>query len=577
MEYFLGVILENKKRFFLTPLHRKDVFFNLEICHKQYKSGDVLVFTHKNQDVKIKEKIGNIQDPDIFYKITIFRHDLPHIFSEDVQCEGVHLTVPEANEKRLDLRSLSFVTIDGEDAKDFDDAVFVEKAEHGLWHVYIAIADVGHYVQPFSALDREALKRGNSVYLPNYVIPMLPEVLSNELCSLKPQVDRAVLVVKITLLPDGKVDNFRFHKALIRSKARLTYTMVQEVLDGKWNKKTEALKNEIQDLYEVYSILKKKSKQRGTIDLHTPEYVIHFKNQRPASIQQKSSMQSQQIIEELMILANTCAGKILSQNKKDTIYRVHPLPDDQRFVSLKESLKYFAVPFPENQGASPHFFNKVLKNFQNNPCFNFIQDLVLRTQAQAYYSPKNIGHFGLSLHHYCHFTSPIRRYADLIVHRCLTEALDLDGENKVTEYALNDISEHISKTERIAMKAERETFERLAFLLLQEKEGKIFKGRISGVVSHGLFIRLEDYGVEGYLSVSELKDDYYIFDEKFHRFSGRRKKNIYQLGQEVEVYLLESNFLLSQLKLEIIVPKKAQRKPEIKPIDKTKKRRRRRK
>jgi ribonuclease R len=562
MNQLIGIITEKHNTFYISPIHRKDNFPDIKIdLNKKmpYQEGDIVSFIFESH-LKINEKIGHINDKDIFFKITLYRHHIPHHFPKDalhaLPSEGV-LELPDP--MRVDLRSVPFVTIDGEDAKDFDDAVFAEEVSPHEWKISVAIADVSHYVKLDTSLDQEALKRGNSVYLPNHVIPMLPERLSNDLCSLRPNVDRFVLCVNIFVDEFGKIKNYRFMRAIINSKARLTYNEVQKAIEGNFTENAQKAQAEIHNLYNAYKVLKKYSTQRGTIELTIPEYKIRFdEHNSPIKIEQQTPMVSQQIIEEMMILANTCAGKILSGRNKSTVYRIHPVADETRVSFLSNILKNLGLPLPKSKGVSPHLFNKILKSARGSPLYHFIQDLVLRSQSQASYSPHNVGHFGLSLQHYCHFTSPIRRYADLIVHRCLIEELKLDTQTKtgLGIDKLIEIGEHISKTERIAMKAERETLERFACFYLHRKEGEVMQGRITGTMHHGIFILLEDYGVEGYIPVSKLDDDYYFYEEDLQRFVGKRKKNIYQLGQNITVELIKADFIKSQLQLKIQDPKK---------------------
>lgn len=562
MNQLIGIVVEKHNILYITPLHRKDNFPDIKIDVSKkatYHEGDVISFTYGNE-LKIHEKVGHINDQDIFFKITQHRHSLPHDFSKialnDLPKEDfLELSDPT----RVDLRSIPFVTIDGEDAKDFDDAVFAQEISPSEWKISVAIADVSHYVKSETDLDHEALKRGNSVYLPNHVIPMLPEKLSNDLCSLKPNVDRFALCVNIFVDEFGKIKNYKFMRAIINSKARLTYNEVQKAIDGHFTENAKNVQTEIHNLYNAYKILKKYSTQRGTIELTIPEYKIRFDDQNsPIKIEQHLPMVSQQIIEEMMILANTCAGKILSLRKKPTIYRIHPIADETRVSFLNNILKNLGIPLPKSKGVSPHLFNKILKSAKGTPLYHFIQDLVLRSQSQASYSPYNVGHFGLSLQHYCHFTSPIRRYADLIVHRCLIEELNLNDQIKthLSIDKLIEVGEHISKTERVAMKAERETTERFSCFYLRNKEKEIMQGRITGTMHHGMFVLLEDYGIEGYIPVSKLDDDYYFYEEDLQRFIGKRKKTIYQLGQTITVELIKADFIKSQLLLKIQSPKK---------------------
>jgi ribonuclease R len=541
----------------ISSLHRKDPFpgVNLEGPNvKQLKSGDVIVYRIM-EEFELIEKLGHIKDLDIYSKISLFRNNIPSQFPLLCIKQAKKGSIPSVDKHRVDLRAIPFVTIDGEDAKDFDDAVYATALDTGGWHIMVAIADVSYYVEMHTPLDEEAKKRGNSVYFANTVVPMLPEALSNELCSLKPNEDRAVLAVSMKISPKGKLLDFHFVRGLIKSKARLTYTNVQKAIDGKWTKHTEELKNEILALYGAFKALKKTSTERGTINLEMPEYKIVFDTQKkPAGVSQQPDMISHHIIEEMMILANVCAAKALLQKKQPTLFRVHDAPDSHRYYNLSSVLKALGIKAPESDGLSPHVFNEILKKVKGTKNETLIQELVLRTQSQAKYDVKNVGHFGLSLDHYCHFTSPIRRYADLIVHRCLITALKLDKAYLLPPVEeMTKIAEHISGTERIAATAEREVFERYVYTLLKGHIGEIFEGKIAGVVSAGLFVKVTQFGAEGFISVRDLNDDYYYFEEDQQRFIGRRKKNIFQLGQQILVKIVHSDPLLCSLNLSIVI------------------------
>ncbi|CAO5674183.1 MAG: Ribonuclease R [Holosporales bacterium] len=537
----------------IYPVHRKDPFPGLRLDGKNVKklhNNDVILYQLTEQ-FNLIEKIGSFDDPSIFSKIALYRHNIPFEFSDACIADAKKGCVPSPSKDREDLRHIPFVTIDGEDAKDFDDAVFAEPFNNG-WRVMVAIADVSHYVETGSALDIEAKKRGNSVYFPNSVVPMLPHDLSDDLCSLKPNEDRAVLAVDIEISESGKVIAFQFMRALIKSCARLTYKQVQNTIDGKWTSRTKHLKLEIQNLFGAFKILKKASTNRGTINLFLPEYKIDFDQSRwPKKINISQDLISHHIIEEMMILANVCAAKILLKQKEPTVFRIHEAPDATRFINLSKVLKSLGLKVPSGK-LSPFLFNEILKKIKGTNHETLFQELILRTQAQAKYATKNVGHFGLSLEHYCHFTSPIRRYSDLIVHRSLIHSLKLGKiKTPASEEDLIQTAEHISSTERLAATAERETFERFVIHYLKDHEGRIFEGRISGVTPNGLFIKLIDNGAEGFLSVRDLTDDFYYFDEDHHRFIGKRKKNIYQLGQSVFVKVLNANPILCTLELKI--------------------------
>lgn len=540
----------------IYSLHRKDPFPGVRLDGKHVKTlnnNDVILY-QLTEEFNLIEKIGSFNDASMFSKIAIHRNKIPFEFNEHCILEAKKGKVPPPSKHREDLRNIPFVTIDGEDAKDFDDAVFAEPLTNNGWRIIVAIADVSHYVEMGSHLDHEARKRGNSVYFPNTVVPMLPHDLSDDLCSLRPNEDRAVLCVDMHISESGKIVDFRFSRALIRSCARLTYQQVENAINDQWSSKTKHLKTEILNLYGAFKTLKKASIERGTINLFLPEYKIDFDQTRwPKSIYASKDLTSHHIIEEMMILANVCAAKILLKKKEPTIFRIHEAPDATRFLNLSNVIKSLGFKVPSGR-LSPPLFNEILKKVKGTNHETLVQELVLRTQAQAKYAPKNVGHFGLSLDHYCHFTSPIRRYADLVVHRSLIHCLSLDSSKKAAdEEELLQIADHISATERVASKAERETFERFVIYYLKAHENRFFEGVISGVTVNGLFIKIIENGAEGFLPVRDLKDDFYYFDEDHHRFIGRRQKKTYQLGQLVMVKILNANPILCTLDLEIEV------------------------
>lgn len=549
----------------ISAIHRKDPFPGIILegkNAKEFSDGDVISYKITSGQFEFIEKIGNLNDPYIYALMALHRHSIPYVFTAESLKLAKKGAIPKVSQHRHDLRDIPFVTIDGEDAKDFDDAVYAEPLEKNEWKIIVAIADVSYYVTPLSALDHEARERGNSVYFPNTVVPMLPEALSNELCSLKPNVDRASLAVEIIITDSGKIKSFEFLRCLIKSRARLTYNQVQKAIDGKWSKTTKPVDVEMQNLFSAYRVLKKASTERGTINLAISEYKVKFNDHdHPISIEKRPDIVSQHIIEEMMILANVCAAKALIDSKCPSIFRVHDKPDDKRYTHLKDMLKTFGYNVPKAKTLTPHVFNEILKTVKGTDQENMLNDLVLRSQAQACYSPRNVGHFGLSLTHYTHFTSPIRRYSDLIVHRCLISALKLDEEELLPTLSdLEEISYHISKTERVAATAERETFERFAYELLQKEKGKILEGRITGLVQSGLFVSIANMGAEGFISIGQFKDDYYHFDEKKYQFIGRKKKIKYQLGQKLFVKIIKSDPLTCNLDLLPLLEKKSTKK-----------------
>lgn len=544
---------------YIRSVNRKDPFPGIALTGPQtatLKHHDVVVFNLKNSFDLIKI-IGTIDDASIYETIEIWHKNIPHIFQDDCleQAEQTTKEKPSLNTpRRVDLRQIPFVTVDGEDAKDFDDAIYAEPLKDDTWKIMVAIADVSYYVEPGSPLDIEALKRGNSVYFPNAVIPMLPVLLSNDLCSLRPNEDRLALVVEMIINAKGAPSNFKFSRALITSQARLTYKQVQDSIDGTYDKTCLTIKKEIDNLYGAYKVLDKARKIRGTLNISIPEYKIIFdKKNKPKQIEESAHHISNKIIEEFMILANVCAAKVLLKKRYTSIYRNHKTPDQKRYESLTDVLTSLGHKVPKKQALTPHLFNKILKAAEGDENQDKIQELVLRCQSQALYQAENLGHFGLSLSHYTHFTSPIRRYADLVVHRSLVNALTLDE----TSYPMPDledmnvVSAHISQTERNAAIAERSVKERYAIHLLQKDVGKVLNGTIVGVTQAGIFIKLKGTSAEGFVSVRELDDDYYSLDEKQHKFVGSKKRKVYQLGQMLAVKIIEADPIVSKLSLKI--------------------------
>ena len=532
----------------LVPCHRKDPFPGAYVepeMVRDLNEGDIVLYhADRARGTQIEKILGSIKDSKVFSMMAIHAHQIPFEFSQETLDLAKEGEIPELG-NRLDLRHLPLVTIDGEDARDFDDAVWAapdpNPKNEGGWRAIVAIADVAYYVRPSDALDKEAYQRGNSVYFPNRVVPMLPESLSNGLCSLKPHEDRACLVAELTISPGGKVKSHRFKRALMRSKARLTYRQVQNAIEGNFDETTEPLWEDVlKPLYGTFQSLLKARATRGTLDLNIPEHQVFFdENGFIHTIALREHHESHQLIEEFMIAANVAAAKTLLVKNWPTLFRIHDIPDTVRVDNLKMFLKSFKIEMPKTGKMSPLHFNQILHSSISSPHMRFIHDLVLRSQSQARYGPANIGHFGLSLSHYCHFTSPIRRYADLIVHRALIAALDLGegGQEPLPVESLEMIGDHISATERLATMAEREVTDRFHASYLESQVGTVFEGTIVGVSTAGLFVSLEKTGAQGFIPKSHLRGDYFIFDESHHRYVGSRTKKTYQLGQHLEVLL----------------------------------------
>ena len=489
--------------------------------------------------LRVIERLGSPDAPGAISLISIVSFEIPHVFSVEVLAEADAATPADAA-GRADLRGLGLVTIDGSDARDFDDAVWAEPDPDvenlGGWHLIVAIADVAWYVTPGSALDREAGSRGNSVYFPDRVVPMLPEALSNGLCSLKPGEDRACLAAQLWIDRDGRKRRHAFGRAIMRSAARLTYEEVQAARDG--GGKLPIPRERLDALYGAFAALDRARIARGALALDLVEYrVVLDTANTPVAVEPRRRLDSHKLIEEFMILANVAAAEELEARRRPSLYRVHDAPDPVRVDALRQALADINVPglgLAKGQVLRPELFNRVLARVAGRPEAPVVNDLVLRAQAQAAYSPQNIGHFGLALLRYAHFTSPIRRYADLLVHRALLgESLPPDE--------LDAIGKHVSATERRATAAERAAIERYRAQLLGSRIGEVFSGRVSGVARFGLFVRLDDSGADGLLPIASLPPDFYRFDPTRMKLSGRHSRRSFGLGDALSVRLAEAD------------------------------------
>ena len=484
-----------------------------------------------------KRLICNMRDAFAPTMISMAEAHLPQQFSENAEKEANKAVVPEVSKIRKDLRQIPFVTIDGADAKDFDDAVWAEKDKSG-WHVMVGIADVSWYVRSDSALDKEAFHRGNSTYFPDRVVPMLPFKLSNGVCSLNPNEPRGAMVCEVWLDKEGKKKKHKFYRALIQSVARLTYDQVQALMDGK-----EKLDVDLGALISVYQLLKKQREKRHTLELDVPErQVVLDKRGQVKEIHLREQTPANQLIEELMILANVSAAETLTELAKGAVYRVHDTPSNEKMETLNAYLKSLnkkVLPLYPTQKD----FNTLLKSSAFGKQNYALNTFILRTQAQAVYSPENIGHFGLALSQYTHFTAPIRRYSDLLVHRLLVSGLKL-GEGGMTPEQVKNLAglcEHISFTERQSASAEQNATDRYLAISMQDKIGQLFTARVSSVTAFGLFIMLDETGADGFVPFRAMHGDYFTFAEKRTRHVGKHSCKTYQLGDSVKVILCECN------------------------------------
>lgn len=563
----VGAVIKSRGQLYLQPCDRKrqDDLCSLE-PQKELKEGSLILAELSQQrgqkKAKALEIIGDITDPRVISLISIYQEGIPHEFPEEVLQEAEKVRTLSM-EGREDLRSIPFITIDGEDARDFDDAVWAKEDPEKGWHLMVAIADVSYYVKPGSALDKEAYLRGNSVYFPDRVVPMLPERLSNDLCSLRPKEDKACFAVHLWLDKKGRLKNCKFIRGVMRSIERLTYTQVQQAMDGNPDEITGPLLDSIlKPLYGAYALLQKAREFRGTLDLEIPEkQVVWDESGHINDIHPRPRLDSHRLIEEFMILANVAAAQQLEALQAPCIYRVHDEPNPEKIFVFRELIEGLGFSFPKSQALTPRSFLHLLKAAHDTPHQALISQLTLRTQAQALYHPKNIGHFGLSLKKYSHFTSPIRRYADLIIHRSLTTALGLGEDGLLPDTDLGAIGEQVSLTERRAASAERAALERYISIYLSDKIGQTFEGRINGVTSFGLFVTLDHSGADGFIPMNSLSDDFYHYEEAKHRLIGRRTRRVFTMGDPLTVVLREVNTLTGSIILGIDMPTRFKKRP----------------
>ncbi|MFT3931930.1 MAG: ribonuclease R [Spongiibacteraceae bacterium] len=540
---------------------------------------------------RVVEVLGEHMAPGMEIEVAIRSYGIPFVWPEAVTTEAQSFA-PEPNEDdkkhRVDLRNLPLVTIDGEDARDFDDAVYCEKKKGGGWKLWVAIADVSHYVKVSSALDREAQVRGNSVYFPDRVVPMLPEALSNGLCSLKPLVDRLCMVCEMTISADGKLTGYRFCEAVMHSKARLTYNIVWAMLDEenldhfKWRSHYKELVPHVEELYRLYKSLRAARDERGAIDFETVETKVMFTRDRKIDrIVPVVRNDAHKIIEECMLAANVATAELLEKLKLPALYRVHEGPPDQRLLSLRQFLGELGLNLGGGDKPTPIDYQYLLEQVHDRADLGVIQTVMLRSLSQARYQAENEGHFGLNYPAYTHFTSPIRRYPDLLIHRAIRFLLRGGGEGKglvgklrgtrkgllpvegapvlskeqIYPYDFKQLSalgEQCSMTERRADEATRDVMAWLKCEYLQDRVGEQFEGLVTAVTNFGLFVELSDLYVEGLVHISALESDYYHFDAVKHRLIGEKSGRFYQLGDKVTVQVVRVNLDDRKVDLELI-------------------------
>jgi ribonuclease R len=509
---------------------------------------------------QVKERLGSLKSERAASFIAIHVHEIPHMFRREALAEA-EAARPAGLAGREDWRRVPLVTIDPIDAKDHDDAVHAEPdsdtSNPGGFIVTVAIADVAHYVTAGSALDRAALVRGNSVYFPDQVVPMLPERISNDRCSLRPNKDRAALGVRMVIGANGRKRSHTFHRVLMRSAAKLSYQQAQEAANERTDETTGPLLDPvIRPLYAAYEAIKRERAERQPLDLDLPERKILLKPDGTVDrVIVPPRLDAHRLIEEFMILANVAAAEALERARTPLIYRVHDEPAPEKLEALREFLATIDIRLAKGQALRPGDFNKILARVKGTEHEQLVNEVVLRTQAQAEYSAENYGHFGLNLRRYAHFTSPIRRYADLVVHRSLICALNLGSDglpDSMDVPALNEIAARISAAERRAMKAERETVDRLIANFLADRIGARFEGRISGVTRAGLFVKLNETGADGFVPARTVGDDYFRYNEARHALIGDHTGESYRLGDKVTVKLVEAAPVAGALRFEIL-------------------------
>ena len=557
--------------------HGKEVLQNILIPQGKEgaaQDGDIVVVELILQPLRWTEPLGQVIEvlgsentPGIEIEAATHAYGLPHIWPPAVLKEASKFEEnipPSAKRGRLDVRDLPFVTIDGEDAKDFDDAVYCEEKKGGSFQLYVAIADVSYYVRPNTALDREAQERGNSVYFPGKVIPMLPEVLSNGLCSLNPNVDRLCMVCVMSINATGKITRYEFHEGVMRSHARLTYTKVASLL--KEGPKTlsaqdESLLPHLMALYKLYHVLKEAREQRGAIEFETVETRILFNREGKINrIEPLQRNDAHRLIEECMLCANVACARFLKKYKLPGLYRNHEGPPPDKLADLRIFLNELGLSLGGGKEPKPLDYAKLLRSIQHRQDAPVIQTVLLRSLSQAVYSKDNLGHFGLAYPAYCHFTSPIRRYPDLLVHRQIRAALRGQwplkkqdaAELEALEEALVKLGDHTSLTERRADEATRDATRWLKCQYIQKHIGEEFEGIISGVTRFGFFAELKEIYIDGLVHVTSLRDDYYYFDAIHHRLVGERSGITYKLGDSLKVKVVKVDIDERKIDFELV-------------------------
>ena len=560
-ELVLGVLRQEGGKLWLTGVEKRDRSEYLVADAGEAQAGDLVLAEKGGRPpritVRVTEVLGDPFAPRSFSLIAIHKLGIPTVFSPETLAEARRVAQTPLGDDREDLRAVPIVAIDPADARDHDDAVWAaaddDPGNEGGWKAIVAIADVSFYVRPGSDLDREARRRGNSVYFPDRVVPMLPEILSADVCSLKEGVDRAALVCHLQVAKNGTLKSWRFTRAVVRLAANIAYEDAQAAIDG--TAQHPLTDTALKPLWACWHALYKAREKRGPLDLDLPERrVVLDEKGRIMSVAPRERLDAHKLIEDYMIAANVAAAKALEGKKAPVMYRVHEPPSREKLVALKDYLKTFGVEFALGQVVQPRTFNHILDRVGDVDFRPQIMEQVLRTQTQAYYAPANLGHFGLALGSYGHFTSPIRRYADLIVHRSLVSAFKL-GPGGLTEgeaAGMERIGEGISALERRAMEAERDTIDRYVAAFLAERVGDVVDARITGVTNFGFFATVEGIGGDGLMPVRDIGGEYFRFDEKARTLVGEHSGTTFASGQRLQLRLADANPVSGGLRFEMV-------------------------
>jgi ribonuclease R len=558
-DLILGVVHEDEDgRKWLKPVDKRERRLLPLSELGEAEVGDLVLAEPSGRPPKVSAKVdavlGDPFAPRSFSLIAIHKHGLPHEFRDETVEEAREVSALPLGQDREDLRHLPIVAIDPADARDHDDAIWASPREDGGWDAIVAIADVSFYVRPNSALDREARRRGNSVYFPDRVVPMLPHELSSDICSLKEGQDRAALACHLHVSADGTLKNWRFSRAVIRVAANIAYEDAQRAIDGSGGVEAELVDTALKPLWDCWTALYKARQKREPLELDLPERAVVLDEKgRITSVAPRERLDAHKLVEDYMIAANVAAAKALEAKKAPVMYRVHEPPTREKLTALKDYLATFDLEFALGQVIRPATFNRIIERVGESDARPEIMEQLLRTQTQARYEPGHLGHFGLSLGSYAHFTSPIRRYADLLVHRSLVSAYGLGEGGLPAEdaNAFEEIGQHISMLERRAMEAERETIDRYVAAYLADHVGTLLDCRISGVQPFGIFATVEGLGGDGLIPAGDLGREYFRYDEAAKQLIGDESGEAYRVGQRLQLRLIEANPVSGALRFEL--------------------------